>query len=369
MSMRTVRYRVRASGLMQRLELDAGKLARPVLRGRGNSNVLLLPDQALETKARFIAQIMNGESGVRRADDIGGQELSYAEVKAIASGNPAVLTLAEADAELQRLAILKKGHVDQQYLARRNVRDLPGEIERFTERMAGLNADLATVKAHANDPVTIGSYPVADPVASLGQILDTLPAVMQTRRIPLGIYKGLRFGMVLHPTYRPEVYLEGKITRQDMLSRDHQGPRAVLNALERLADGYKREAARVQEDLEIANFQLRDYQARLGQPFPHDAYLSELAALRDQLRVGLSGEPKEGEPTAMEIAQKIKALRAGNVVEAGAERSAKRISAEEPVTARIMRKAAVQTDEDDEEVGNAGFQDRVRDRKMANGRG
>ena len=64
--------------------------------------------QALETKARFIAQVMTGESAVRQAEDIGGQELSYAEVKAIASGNPAVLTLAEADAELQRLAVLKK---------------------------------------------------------------------------------------------------------------------------------------------------------------------------------------------------------------------------------------------------------------------
>ena len=54
----------------------------------------------LETKARFIAQVMTGDNAVRRAEDIGGQELSYAEVKAIASGNPAVLTLAEADVEL-----------------------------------------------------------------------------------------------------------------------------------------------------------------------------------------------------------------------------------------------------------------------------
>src|SRR5207302_10652307 len=59
--------------------------------------------QALETKARFINQVITGDNALRRADDIGGQELSYAEVKAIASGNPAVLTLAEADAELQRL--------------------------------------------------------------------------------------------------------------------------------------------------------------------------------------------------------------------------------------------------------------------------
>src|SRR5262249_40998502 len=70
--------------------------------------------QTLETKARFIAQVMTGENGLRRAEDVGGQELSYAEVKAIASGNPAVLTLAEADAELQRLSLLRKTHLDEQ---------------------------------------------------------------------------------------------------------------------------------------------------------------------------------------------------------------------------------------------------------------
>src|SRR5438445_10470021 len=91
--------------------------------------------QSLETKARFIAQVMTGDSAVRRAEDIGGQELSYAEVKAIASGNPAVLTLAEADAELQRLTLLRKNHLDEQYIARRSVLHLPGTIARLSERL------------------------------------------------------------------------------------------------------------------------------------------------------------------------------------------------------------------------------------------
>ena len=113
--------------------------------------------------------------------------------------------------------------------------------------------------------------------------------VRETTRVPLGIYRGLRFGLVLHPQFPPDVYLEGATTRQSMLSRDHHGPRAVLNALERLADGYGSECDRVRQDLAIAEAQLRDYQARLGKPFPHDAYLSELTGLRDQLKAGLSG--------------------------------------------------------------------------------
>src|SRR5208337_2457444 len=113
--------------------------------------------QALETKARFIAQVMTGDNAARRAEDIGGQELSYAEVKAIASGNPAILTLAEADAELQRLALLKKNHLDEQYVARRSVRDLPGTIASLSERLTKLSADEATAKTHASDPIAIGA--------------------------------------------------------------------------------------------------------------------------------------------------------------------------------------------------------------------
>src|SRR6202035_3774138 len=107
------------------------------------------------TKARFISQVITGDNAARRAEDIGGQELSYAEVKAIASGNPAVLTLAEADAELQRLTLLKKNHLDEQYVARRKVRDLPGIISDLSDRLAKLTADTATLAAHAGDPIII----------------------------------------------------------------------------------------------------------------------------------------------------------------------------------------------------------------------
>ena len=69
---------------------------------------------------------------------------------------PAVLTLAEADAELQRLAILKKNHADEQYIARRSIRDLPETIARLAQRVSRPGADMATLAAHADDPITIG---------------------------------------------------------------------------------------------------------------------------------------------------------------------------------------------------------------------
>ncbi len=113
--------------------------------------------QALETKAKFIAQVMAGNNTARRVEDIGGEALSYAEVKAIASGNPAVLTLAEADAELKRLSVLKRSHADEQYIARRKLKELPQTIALMKEKLDFLQADMATAETHANDPIKIGT--------------------------------------------------------------------------------------------------------------------------------------------------------------------------------------------------------------------
>ena len=181
--------------------------------------------QALETKARFINQVMTGDSAVRQAEDIGSQELSYAEVKAIASGNPAVLTLAEADAELKRLTILKKHHADEQYLARRasaNCRRPSAE-----RRLADLGRDIATATTHAANPLTIGARTCTwkDALDLLGARLQSLPtAVGEPHRFRLGTYRGLSFSAVMYPHSAPQVCVEGAATRFGDLSRQNCGP-------------------------------------------------------------------------------------------------------------------------------------------------
>jgi len=311
--------------------------------------------QALETKARFISQVMSGQNVARRAEDIGGQELSYAEVKAIASGNPAVLTLAEADAELQRLGVLKRNHADEQFIARRNVRDLPLTIERLSQRVSGLTKDGETLLAHADDPITIGDRPCSrdDAPALLANWLDRLPDRSdQPQRFVLGAYRGLRFGIILHPQFAPEIYLEGATTRTEQLSRQHHGPRAVLNALERLASDYGSAFQSVKKDLDLAQTQLRDYQARIGASFAHESYLAQLTEVRDRLKAALAGTKAEpvdgGHATAAELAEQITLLKGSHTVEATPERLGQRhVSAEEPVTARLRRRHAAAVAEAD----------------------
>jgi hypothetical protein len=212
--------------------------------------------------------------------------------------------------------------------------------------LSKLTGDQLTAKDHAGDPITIGGRaPAREDISdALGGKLDALPRdVRDTRRVPLGTYRGLRFGIVLHPQFPPSVYLEGAVARQSSLSREHQGPRAVLNALERLAGGYDSECDRIRQDLAIAEAQLRDYQARLGKAFVHERYLAELTGLRDQLKSRLSATAREsGEaerPSVSELAERIKTLKAAHTVEAAPQRvRQKQSTAEEPVTARIRRR-------------------------------
>jgi hypothetical protein len=99
--------------------------------------------QTLETKARFIAQIMQGDSGLRSAEDVELAALSYAEVKALASGNPLVLEKAGVDTELAKLSVLYSQWDQQQWRNKRELSYLPKQIARTEQIVAGIEKDLS----------------------------------------------------------------------------------------------------------------------------------------------------------------------------------------------------------------------------------
>jgi hypothetical protein len=112
--------------------------------------------------------------------------------------------------------------------------------------------------------------------------------------------------------------------------------------VDRLIESQPAQHALAEGNLAVMRGQQRDFEARLGAAFPHNAYLAELTELRDRLEVALSFDPKKssGEPpNTAEIVASIKALRAGHAVEDAPDRTAKQRAAtiEESVTARIRR--------------------------------
>jgi len=304
--------------------------------------------QALETKARFISQIMTGSTSVRRAEDIGGQELSFAEVKAIASGNPAMLTLAEADGELQRLTVLRKNHTDEQFLAQRKLRELPDIIERLSQRAENLQTDQQTLKSHAGDRLKIDdrTYPSDDLMDVLGGRLKRLLGTASgTKSHPLGSYHGLTFGVSIDSWSRMDVYLEGATTRSTRLAKSSTGPRAVMNALDRLADGYTEEIDKTERDVTLAREQLGDYRERIGKPFEHEAAFRKLTNLRNQLNTALSQSFESGEESPAssgELAEEIKQLLAAQETESALRpsREQQTFTAEQPIAARLRQHIA-----------------------------
>ena len=114
--------------------------------------------QTLETKARFIQQVMNGQTSVRSAEDLDGGALTYAEIKAIASGNPAVMEKVKIDTEIRKLDQLRAAHLNQQHSIRLQIRALPSEIKERQERIGRLSADIANRDSHTGEEfsMTVG---------------------------------------------------------------------------------------------------------------------------------------------------------------------------------------------------------------------
>jgi hypothetical protein len=159
----------------------------------------------------------------------------------------------------------------------------------------------------------------------------------------------LRFGLTLHPHGNPEVGVEGAVTRYGALSRESHGPRAILNAVERIVGTYGTERDKTARDLGIAQGQQRDFEARLGAQFAHTGYLDELTGLRNQLEAALSSTAQQAAdapaPGTGEVVERIKALKAVHTLEAAPERTAQRSAAtiEESVTTRIRNRAQEQS--------------------------
>ncbi|MCA9200268.1 MAG: hypothetical protein KDA87_22165, partial [Planctomycetales bacterium] len=121
----------------------------------------------------------------------------------------------------------------------------------------------------------------------------------------------LRFGIRLNPYSAPDVFLAGTLIRSEPLTRQHQGPRAVLNALTRLANTYPDQLTAAEAKLRLSEKQLTDYQTRIGTPFAHQAFQQELTELRDQLKRALAadgGQPKEDALNAAALSTSIKQM-------------------------------------------------------------
>lgn len=105
--------------------------------------------QLVESKQRFIAQIMTSKAPARAAEDVDETALSYAEIKALATGNPQIIEKCNLDMEVSKLNMLRASHLSQRYALEELVlRKYPAEIKELSERIAGYEQDSARLAEH-----------------------------------------------------------------------------------------------------------------------------------------------------------------------------------------------------------------------------
>ena len=105
--------------------------------------------QTVENKQKFISQVVTGKSPARTCDDIDDAALSYAEVKALAAGDPEIKERMELDVDVQKLSVLRTAYHNDQYKLEDDVKqNLPDSIVKKENMIAALKADKATLTAN-----------------------------------------------------------------------------------------------------------------------------------------------------------------------------------------------------------------------------
>ncbi|MDQ6733460.1 MAG: DEAD/DEAH box helicase family protein, partial [Nitrospirota bacterium] len=252
--------------------------------------------QTLETKARFIQQVMRGETSVRSAEDLENGALTYAEIKAIASGNPAVVEKIKIDTEVRKLDQLRAVHANQQRHIRWEIRDLPRQITEAKQHLADIEADMATRNANESDEfsMTIGNR-VFSGKGAREEAAKALTATilswrddqtMQPRGSLRGFEilsrgKGSGFGLLNEDERIPELFVRARAMYSANLNCSNpigtvQSIEHTLRNLDKLAAEQQNRVARIEKEL-------ADYQSQADRPFEHEERLKELLARQSEI--------------------------------------------------------------------------------------
>jgi hypothetical protein len=246
--------------------------------------------QTLETKARFIAQVMKGDKGIRSLEDVELAALSYAEVKALASGNPLVIEKAGVDAEVARLSTLFSVWRNQRYANESEVGRLPMMIEAQQRKVALYAEDVARTEPQTLQSVELqfGGRNIAGPDAA-GEVLRGIVKTTKeevragSREVEqiVGRFGGFDLGVqAARGEEIPNLYLSGACLYQ--ATSYQTGPALVAALVELLASVPKQHAAGVTQ-LEIRRKRLDDIRLELERPFEHEGRLVDLLAKQREL--------------------------------------------------------------------------------------
>lgn len=267
--------------------------------------------QTIENKQKYISQIMTSKSPARSVEDIDEVALSYAEIKALATGNPHIKEKMDLDIQVSRLQLLKQSFLNQKYEMEDKVaKYFPEKIRQQELLIRQYEEDIQKVKAHtptdreAFPVMQIGDHVYTEKKEAGQAIIEACKAMKSPEPVPLGTYRGLSMELSYSSVSQEFVIaLHGKGTYKVPLGTDIYGNITRLdNKMNELPDNLSRS----REQLETAKSQLETAKAEAQKEFPQEKELAEKVARLGELNVLLDMDKKdrvvmEEEPETEEI--------------------------------------------------------------------
>mgnify|MGYP001786864517 FL=1 len=270
--------------------------------------------QVIENKQKFISQIMTSKSPVRSCEDVDEAALTYAEVKALATGNPYIKEKMDLDIQVSRLKLMKANHTSQIYRLEDNIaKNYPKQIEVLQERIRGFQTDMETVRKNLpadkdNFSMKVGNRIFTDKkeagtaILAMCQEMDSLQQMVE-----IGEYAGMRMKVTFDSFNRKFVMsLKGELSHNFELGSDAFGN---ITRLHNVLDGMAGKLSEAETKLNNVTHQLETAKMEVQKPFPAEEELKEkmerLAELDALLNMDEKGETPvlENEPTVTPLGE------------------------------------------------------------------
>ncbi|MDR3425797.1 MAG: hypothetical protein P4M13_12125, partial [Alphaproteobacteria bacterium] len=257
--------------------------------------------QTLETKAKFIQQVMNGDTSVRIAEDINGSALTYAEIKAIASGNPAVMEKVKVDTEVRKLDSLRTSHLRRQFDMRGRIGMTQTTIKSGNDQLAKVRKDIETRSQNKTEEFSLSvaehNYSGKDARDRAAKALNEVILTARTTPSlkPVAQIAGFDILCRGEPDGSVSTFLRGEATYT--INYNPDSPIGTIMSIERTLQGLETVQSRMESDLQRDKKALAEYKLQSEKPFEHEEKLKDLLAKQAQINALLDLDKDDKQAT------------------------------------------------------------------------
>ena len=313
----------------RKLALDQ-RLINDMLPDDENSKASTCVEKAFEIweqtkEQKFIGQIMTSKSPVRSCEDVDEAALTYAEVKALATGNPYIKEKMDLDIQVSKLKLMKVNHTSQKYRLEDNIaKHYPQQITILKERISGMQADIQTAKANLPVDKEQFSMKVGDKLYTdkkeAGTALVEMCKEIKTVNAPavIGEYAGFKMAVSFDAfNHKFVMNLKGQLSHNLEVGSD---PLGNISRINHALESMPRQLMEAQTKLETVEHQLETAKVEVTKPFAQEVELAEklerLSALNALLNMdekGNDGIDMDDEPEAPKSEKEVADCQAKNI--------------------------------------------------------